>query len=204
MLCSAPVKVECPECSALQEPEWVRAKVSGELEVKCSACGVVSVMAGSVFRPPDAAATAQGSVKCPKCSHSQSNQESCDRCGLVFARWDPERAAAPTDEAAEALWGAVEKDWSADGKHRAFGDYCTAMGLYAYAAQQYGRARDDAARRPRATAEIAKLATIAEAALAASQPRSTRWTVRRIRTVMIAVTLVVCVALLLVIATRFL
>lgn len=183
----------------------MRGKASGELEVKCGACGVVSVLGASAVTPPTPPPSpAEQATTCPKCSHRQRNAESCDRCGLVFARWDPGKALAPTDEAAEALWAAVEQDWGADGKHRAFLDYCTAMGLFAYAAQQYGRVRADDARRERAAAEIARLGTVAQAALAASQPGSSRWSVRRIRTAMIVVTFVVCVALLLLIATRFL
>lgn len=198
---SVAVKVECPECAALQEPEWVRAKVSGDLEVKCSACGVVSVMEARAFRPSDAD---RGPVTCPKCSHKQQNPDSCDRCGLVFANWDPGRAVAPTDEAAEALWNAVDRAWAEDAKHRAFLEYCTTMGLYAYAAQQYGRARGDEGRRARAAGEIERLTVLAQTALAASQPRTARVSIRRIRTVMVVVTLVVSAAMLLFVATRFL
>lgn len=179
----------------------MRAKVSGELEVKCGACGVVSVMGAKAFAPQ---APTGGPVTCPKCLFQQQNKESCDRCGLVFERWDPGRAKAPTDEAAEALWGAVEGAWDEDPKHRAFLEYCTAMGLYAYAAQQYGRARADEGRRARAVTEIERLTVLAQAALAASQPKTARISIRRIRAVMVVIALAVSAAMLLFMASRFL
>jgi hypothetical protein len=158
-------------------------------------------MGARTFRSPD---VGTGQVTCPKCSHKQQNPGSCDRCGLVFANWDPDRAQAPTDEAAEALWAAVDQGWSEDTKHLAFLEYCTTMGLYAYAAQQYGRTRGDEGRRARAAAEIERLTVLAQAALAASQPRTARASIRRVRTVMVVVTLAVSAAMLLFVATRFL
>ena len=183
----------------------MRAAAGGELDVKCSACGVVSKLSASELRPPEEPLRPdEKGVECPKCSHRQRNPESCDRCGLVFALWSPEKAEAPTDEAAEALWGSVEKNWDEERVHRAFVEYCCAIGLYAYAAQQYGRARTVEPRRARAVAEIERLATIAQAALAASQPKTSVAKVRRIKAIMIVLTFVVCAALLLVIARRLL
>jgi hypothetical protein len=187
------------------EPASVRASARGELEVKCGSCGVVTRMgAEQIAPPPSPLAPGEPATTCPKCKHRQRNHESCDRCGLVFERWDPDRARAPTDEAAEALWGSVDRAWDDDACHRAFTEYCSLMGLYAYAAQQYGGAREIDGRRERAVSEIARLTAIAQSVLAATQPKTSAATVRRIKTTMLVVAFVVCAALLAIVASRFL
>lgn len=189
----------------VEEPESIRPGPRGELQVKCGACGIVTRMGADQLPAPEPApGPGEPAATCPKCAHRQRNQEACDRCGLVFERWDPDKAMAPTDEAAEALWASLQQAWDDDKRHRAFTDYCSAMGLYAYAAQQYGRARGDEARRTRAVAEIARLAAVAQAALAASQPKTSAATVRRVKNTILFVAFVVCAALLAVVAARFL
>lgn len=162
-------------------------------------------MTGQQIAPPRSPpGPDEPATTCPKCGHRQRNQESCDRCGLVFALWDPERVKAPTDEAAEALWNAVDQAWDEDARHHAFAQYCSLMGQYAYAAQQYGRAREVEGRHDRAVAEIARLTAIAQSALAATQPKTSAATVRRIKTILLVVAFAVCAAMLAIVASRFL
>lgn len=194
------MKVECPECGELMDPEWVRAKPGGsDVEVKCAACGIVSTVAASRLAPPRAA---ERNVSCPKCGHRQSATEACDRCGVVFARFDPARAEAPSDEAAQALWGAVLAGWEDDAKHRGFIRYCTTMGLYAYAAQQYGNAKRDQAREARASRELGRLVLMAEQALLATKPAGGVSAVKKLKTVLLVIALLFCAAALLIVLPR--
>ncbi|MBI2893028.1 MAG: hypothetical protein HYY06_05715 [Deltaproteobacteria bacterium] len=141
-------------------------------------------------------------VACPKCGHTQSAAEACDRCGVVFARYDPARAEAPSDEAARALWDAAVAAWDDDAKHRGFVQYCTAMGLYSYAAQQYGAARRDEGREARAARELSRLALLAEQALLSTKPTGQTAMVRRVKTALLLFALAVCAAMLLFVISR--
>jgi hypothetical protein len=197
------MKVECPECKALAEPSWMRGRADGQFEVKCGACGVVSVAASTAVAPAPVA-QADCTVVCPKCSHRQQNPESCDRCGLVFARWDPDRALAESDEAARALWDAIDRGWDEEARHGAFLEYCTGQGFYAFAAQQYGQARREVARRVRADVQLGRLVLVAEQALAAAQPPDRSGDVRRFKRVVLMVAIVLCVSMLAFVLSRFL
>jgi hypothetical protein len=83
---------------------------------------------------------------CPKCQRRREEEttQACPRCGLVFSRWSPDKAAqvVKLDERAEMLWSAVRRSWKDEGKHDAFLKYCSMAGLLAPAGRNY-RARLD-------------------------------------------------------------
>jgi hypothetical protein len=74
---------------------------------------------------------------CPKCSRRREEEttNACARCGLVFAYWNPEKAAQviKLDEKAEAMWTNVRRSWRDESKHDAFLKYCSMAGLLAAA-----------------------------------------------------------------------
>jgi hypothetical protein len=78
---------------------------------------------------------------CPKCSRRREEEttNACARCGLVFAYWNPEKAAqvVKLDEKAEALWATVRRSWRDETKHDAFLKYCSMAGQLAAAGRCY-------------------------------------------------------------------
>jgi hypothetical protein len=78
---------------------------------------------------------------CPKCSRRREEEttNACSRCGLVFAFWNPDKAAQviKLDEKAEAMWTAVRRSWRDESKHDAFLKYCSMAGQLAAAGRCY-------------------------------------------------------------------
>lgn len=79
-------------------------------------------------------------ITCPKCQHARTeSQHACVRCGLEFARWNPETAdvVKPLDAEGEALWSAVSADWRNEERHLAFIQRCSLAGMLAAAGRRY-------------------------------------------------------------------
>ena len=76
---------------------------------------------------------------CPKCGEGQREAEACRKCGLVIARWDPERAEAEFGDVREAreLWAAVEAEWGNGELHEAFIEHCRKTDALPFAAWRY-------------------------------------------------------------------
>jgi hypothetical protein len=78
---------------------------------------------------------------CPKCQRRREDEttNSCSRCGLVFAFWNPDTAThvVRLDEKGEALWTQVRRSWKDEAKHDAFLKYCSMAGLLAPAGRCY-------------------------------------------------------------------
>lgn len=77
---------------------------------------------------------------CPKCGKKTDGEaEACARCGLVFALWNPEGAAAPVrlDAAGEELWRKVQENWSDSAGHEAFLRHCLQTDSLAAAGRLY-------------------------------------------------------------------
>jgi hypothetical protein len=70
--------------------------------------------------------------------------ESCARCGLVFALWKPESspAAVALDSEGETLWRKVEEEWNEAARHDGFVKHCLQHNLLSAAGRLY-RARLD-------------------------------------------------------------
>ncbi len=82
---------------------------------------------------------------CPKCGQKRTpERDSCARCGLVFALWNPEAApaAAVLDSEGEALWRKVEDEWADPARHDVFVKHCLQHNLLSAAGRLY-RARLD-------------------------------------------------------------
>lgn len=77
---------------------------------------------------------------CPKCQFARTKtQHSCPRCGLMFARWNPEVAdiVKPIDAEGEALWSAVIADWGNEEHHLTFVKHCSLAGILAASGRRY-------------------------------------------------------------------
>lgn len=77
---------------------------------------------------------------CPKCGHARRlADDACARCGLTFALWTPDKAAAVVqlDPAAQARWDELIAHWSDEPRHDAFLKYCSMAGLLAPAGRAY-------------------------------------------------------------------
>lgn len=77
---------------------------------------------------------------CPKCGAPRTGAESCPRCGVVFARFDPAALEAGVPDDIKALWAHVEAGWDDRARHALFTETAIARGEAAYAASRY-RAR---------------------------------------------------------------
>jgi hypothetical protein len=82
--------------------------------------------------PPAAA----GPSLCPKCaSPRQGERQACARCGLVFARFNPDDFALPAP--VEAMWKDLNAHWSDLARHEAFLDACSLADLLTEAVRRY-------------------------------------------------------------------
>lgn len=142
--------VVCPECKAesrVPAPEFAERPPAPVLELAHP-------------RPPP-----QGPL-CPKCGAPRpAEEESCARCGLVFALFRPENLAlsAPL----EARWSELQTRWADAERHDAFLDACASADVLTEAARRYRvqaeqapgdsmalRYRDESARRLLATTTL--------------------------------------------------
>lgn len=77
---------------------------------------------------------------CPKCHLPRPEaQHNCSRCGLEFARWNPEVAdtVKPLDAHGEALWSSAIQDWSNEEHHLAFVKHASLAGMLAASGRRY-------------------------------------------------------------------
>jgi hypothetical protein len=102
---------------------------------------------------------------CPKCGTPKRDEESCPRCGVVFAKFDPAALELDVPEAIRALWLHVEAGWEDRARHALFTEKALAAGAAAYAASKY---RERGAGDPIAAEQLARLSSRLEQALAMS------------------------------------
>jgi hypothetical protein len=100
---------------------------------------------------------------CPKCGAPRQG-ESCPRCGLVFALFDPSRLDADVPETLKELWTHVEAGWDDPARHALFVEQALAGGHGGFAAARYRRKGDD----PVARGQIERIASRLEQILAAA------------------------------------
>jgi hypothetical protein len=78
---------------------------------------------------------------CPKCQRRRDDEttNACSRCGLIYSRWSPEKAAevVKLDEQGNVLWNQVRRHWKDETKHDAFLKYCSMSGTLAAAGRCY-------------------------------------------------------------------
>lgn len=118
-------------------------------------------------------ATASDSDLCPKCGYKRRQEnESCARCGLIYALWTPEKAAevVTLDGGAEALWADVDNNWHDEAKHETFLKHCSAAGMLAAAGRRYRERLDRVSTDPIAAKMQERLLTMAAATIVASRP----------------------------------
>lgn len=87
-----------------------------------------------------------GKEACPKCGKRRAGDaNACPRCGLVFARWQAEGAAALVrlDAAGEELWRKVEEHWSDSAGHETFLKHCLQTDTLAAAGRLYRERLDE-------------------------------------------------------------
>jgi hypothetical protein len=174
------VKAQCEKCKEIVALDF--RVTDGGIEVTCGGCAERyfvaqrEVEAAPTADAPPADASGDGLKRCPKCAEPSGERDSCRRCGLVFARWNPEAAALPDVAESAELWARVEAAWDRDEAHDAFIEHCRKAGALAVAASRY-RSRG-------AEARLAQIRSLAEQTLAAtpkSQPpppsRRAQWLV---------------------------
>lgn len=113
--------------------------------------------------------------RCPKCdSDVSSSATACPRCGLLRERFDdferdPDVAPAHLQDA----WRTVEQSWNDDAAHESFLKLAAATSAYSYAGRAYrAAARDRGVDDARVVAGLARIRTMAEAALLPSSKKA--------------------------------
>jgi hypothetical protein len=79
---------------------------------------------------------------CPKCGAERSG-ESCPKCGLVFAKFNPEVLERNVPEALKGLFRETSKRWDDDDLHDRFVEQALAAGQVDFAARCYRQRGDD-------------------------------------------------------------
>jgi len=138
--------LECPECGKTSPVRFL--PVEGGLVAVCGACGrrqpvpVAELIEKAeapalVVSPPSLEEPADGCA-CPKCGRTRgTGQESCPKCGLVFALWvEPTEPFAGHSELA-AQWAALRDVPVADPGHDRFLEACFRAGALSDAARAY-------------------------------------------------------------------
>jgi hypothetical protein len=128
------VKAQCERCKEIVPLEF--SVGIGGIEVSCPSCKETYFVRGTGTQP----AASPAEVTCPKCGAGQKASDACRRCGLVFANWDPAKAAGPeVSDATEAaaLWDRCLEDWDDGARHEAFIEHCRRSGVLALAAARY-------------------------------------------------------------------
>jgi hypothetical protein len=126
---------------------------------------------GIASRPPRPrrVMTAENPPDCPKCGHrAPPGAESCRRCGLTFALWNPAPGdplpVLRLDERGDTLWAEVLADWSDPARHDAFLKHCSVAGLLGVAGRRYRQRLDEQPADPvagRMQARVLEMATAA-------------------------------------------
>jgi hypothetical protein len=100
---------------------------------------------------------------CPKCGAPKSSY-SCDKCGLIFAKYIPSAEGEPALGLLE-LWEYVESNWKEAAAHAVFIERAFALNQPAFAARCYRQKGDD----PVASTRLAAIVTRLEQAMYASK-----------------------------------
>ncbi len=121
--------------------------------------------------------TEQGTQSdCPKCGRLRDpGAETCARCGLMFARWSPDRAAPlqPLDEQGQRLWAELVERWDDEARHDTFVKHCSTVGRLPAAGRMYRSHLDREPANGLATRMQARIVGMASAQLTPSQPPGT-------------------------------
>jgi hypothetical protein len=110
---------------------------------------------------------------CPKCGRPrQTGAEACSRCGLVFARWAPDKApeVVPLDEKGARLWAELRDAWSDEALHDGFVKHCSAAGRLPAAGRMYRACLDRDPSDPLAAKMQARIVGMATALMTPTQP----------------------------------
>jgi DNA-directed RNA polymerase subunit M/transcription elongation factor TFIIS len=185
------LKIQCPACRELVELLDFSTSESG-ISFRCGACGQESFVrnphAQNVVKPEGGATPKQqisdkdlavvsdkkipgGEVRsaeiiCPKCGYGQDDHVACHRCGLTFAKYDPD-ALPPDPEAVVAAWATVQRQPLSDDAHEAFLQACLTANRLDFGARQYRRLARDPATRDKTEKMLARLFQVGQARLGA-------------------------------------
>lgn len=168
------MKSQCRNCKEIVPLEFEL--VTGGIQVTCRECKaeyfVAETPAATSPVPPAPpislqAPAPQDLTTCPKCEDRQKPSHACRKCGLVFAKWNPETAQSGDIgdvTKARALWEHCLDDWANPAHHDAFIDLCRRSGVLAFAARRYRQSlplegADDRLRQIRVLAEHALATT---------------------------------------------
>ena len=143
------MRVDCQRCAQAHELESLGV-VEGGFGFSCEGCQHLNLLAPIQGSGPPAS---EGPVSCPKCAHRQSNEESCDRCGLRFSQEAPQRSSEellgehPMREALIERWGSLREALDDEEGHSAFIALCAQERLLEFAGHCYRREEGEGPRR---------------------------------------------------------
>ena len=140
----------------------------GELRARCPACDQVSLASVAGSRNHAAPRDHAGGTECPKCGHRAVTGEACPRCGLSRARmaaWSEDTTVTPTLLAA---WEACLADWNNPDLHDRAASLSLTVTEQPWLARRYRAVLRDRPDDAIATARLARVGKIAQAAVLAT------------------------------------
>jgi hypothetical protein len=206
------LKVQCPTCREIVEMSDFSTSEAG-LTFRCDLCRTAAFIpaprptlearppvspvssASALSSPsPSEAADQAGQTACPKCGHLQADPIACHRCGLTFAKFDPQSVASDPPEAL-ALWEKIERAPQNGELHEAFVQRCLELNRPDTASRLYRRLSRNPTHRVLAEQMIERLLARAQARLApVALTPSDRDKPRRTGQIVVWVVVVVCLA----------
>lgn len=180
------MKVQCPSCREIVEMADFTTSEAG-LSFRCALCQQTTFLPAPGHDPADAAPVPPGTfqaapaetppeaggVVCPKCGHTQRDAVACHRCGLNFAKFDPQSLPPDPPEAA-ALWEQILRSPQDPALHDRFVQRCLEVNRPDFAARRYRELTQTKAHRAIAEKMIERMLQAAQARLApalSSTPR---------------------------------
>lgn len=166
-----PIRIECPHCQCLV-PAQIDELLPGAVRFRCGECKrdmVADTFAPAKQAPGDDAPR----QRCPKCKVAMADAaQACNSCGLALARFaDFQPSLQEFDSGLEDAWSRLCADWDRDELHELFLTEVARGGAYGEAARRYRIAADEPGQKTGAEARLARIQSMAAAALLSSRPK---------------------------------
>jgi hypothetical protein len=166
------MKVQCPACKEIVSmTEFITSETG--LTFQCSNCNksnfLANPQAGNKDKQPGQSLAEPIEptelVTCPKCGNGQKNPIACDRCGLVFSKFD-ESELPPDPPEGVNLWLRLQDNMQDQELHETFIATCVAIDRQDYAARQYRILSQKPALHELANNKINRILTLSQAKVA--------------------------------------
>ncbi len=170
------MRIECPKCQSLFDAKGASVE-KGELHIACSKCketlSLAILPSAKAKKPAPAKAALSDGHACPKCSALVAKEaEACSGCGLASEHFSEFEAEVDEENhSLEEVWQRVCEDWDDEEGHEAFMRHVAQFSDYLAAAARYRESMAVPARGERSEQMLARIQSMATAALLATRPK---------------------------------